>query len=66
MQGRYINIVNPGMNQFLTLCELRLNGHQSKNPPRPAGNTLQNIIGDRSGVSSYLFLYVEKVPIYVN
>lgn len=43
MEGRYINIVNPGMKQPLTLCELEVDGQQSENPPTLAGNTYHNV-----------------------
>lgn len=57
MEGRYINTVNPGMKQHLTLCELEVDGRQSKNPPSLAGNTFQN--GEVAINLSSVFLHVK-------
>lgn len=43
MEGRFINIVNPGIRQYLTVCELEVDGTQIGGDQSPAGNTHLNV-----------------------
>lgn len=37
MEGHYLNVYIPGQKQYLTLCEVKVTGEPTKNPPF-AGN----------------------------
>lgn len=58
MEGRYINVVNPGVKQHLTLCELEVDSQRTQNLPTPAGNIQQNT--KASGNEHNIVLHIFK------
>ncbi|XP_032364803.1 uncharacterized protein LOC116679225 isoform X2 [Etheostoma spectabile] len=56
MKGRFVNIVIPGREDFLTLCEVEVTGHASGNTA-PTGLNIA-----RGGIAAQSSLYENEVP----